>query len=106
MHHERGWWWRLGPEIPDLRGTRTFWIILFTLGLLCGCAKTVKGPVGQGDKGVGLKVPVLDLLKKDTYKPESLSPDNIDPGELNPTAGQKEKVPDSDPFTRYDESMN
>ncbi len=73
---------------------------------MIGCAKTVKGPVGQGDKGVGLKVPVLDLFKKDTYTPESMSPDNIEPEELNPAKGEKEKVPENDPFTRYDESMN
>jgi hypothetical protein len=102
----RGWLWRLGSDLETPRFFLILCAVFLIAGLGLGCAKTVKGPVGQGDKGVGLKVPVLDLLKKDTYSAESLSPDNIEPEQFNPAAGEKDKAPQSEPFSRYDETMN
>jgi hypothetical protein len=73
---------------------------------LLGCYRTVKGPVGQDEKGVGLKVPVLDLLKKDTYSPEQLSPENIDPDQFKPVGNAPDQTPDKEPFSRYDEKSD
>ncbi len=102
----KGWLWRLGADEETPHIFPVLCVVFLIVGLVLGCAKTVKGPVGQGDKGVGLKVPVLDLLKKDTYSAESLSPDNIEPEQFNPASGEKDKAPESDPFSRYDETVN
>ncbi|MBE7488027.1 MAG: hypothetical protein DIKNOCCD_01399 [bacterium] len=79
---------------------------LTALVLACflGCnTGTVKGPVGQGDKGMGLKVPVLDLFKKETYAPDGLSTDNLNPEALNPVPAQRDSTPEQDDFSRYEE---
>ena len=102
----KGWLWRLVTDEETRRFFLILCVVFLIVGLGLGCAKTVKGPVGQGDKGVGLKVPVLDLLRKDTYSAGSLSPDNIEPEQFNPAAGEKDKAPESEPFTRYDETVN
>ncbi len=102
----RGWLWRSENKQSAIGLFLFFCVTLLVLGIVFGCAKTVKGPVGQGDRGVGLKVPVLDLLKKDTYSAESLSPDNIEPEQFNPAPSQKDQAPENEPFSRYDETVN
>jgi hypothetical protein len=78
-----------------------------TLLLVIGCSRgAVKGPVGQGDKGLGLKVPVLDLFKKDTYDPSHFSPENFDDQEVNPLRSQKEPQPSSIGFSRYSDQSS
>lgn len=79
-------------------------LLLVALVSFLGCnTGTVKGPVGQGEKGVGLKVPVLDLFNKETYQPDSLSPDNLDPQAFNPAPVQQDSLPEEDGFSRYEE---
>jgi hypothetical protein len=64
----------------------------------------VKGPVGQGEKGVGLRIPVLSLLDRDTYEPDKFSPENLDSEEVNPFRDDVgDTPPDRDSFTRYRE---
>lgn len=55
-----------------------------------GCTRIVKGPVGQGERGVGLRVPVLDLFESDTYDPELYSADDLDEEQLEPFGTQPE----------------
>ena len=67
-----------------------------------GCSRgVVKGPVGQGEQGVGLKIPVLGLLEKDAYDPSNFNPDNLDSEEINPFRGRSDLDPDRDAFSRY-----
>ncbi|MCG3196099.1 MAG: hypothetical protein HUU16_12725 [Candidatus Omnitrophica bacterium] len=79
--------------------------LLVTVFALAGCARgAVKGPVGQDQKGVGLKVPILDLFKRDTYDPDQFTPDNISEKEINPFRPNQDTSPESqEPFSRYDE---
>ena len=105
MRRRKGWSFRSGVNrAASLRWLRIPVVLLISALIGLGCARTVKGPVGQGEKGVGLSVPVLDLLKKDTYTPESISPDNIDSDQLKPIGGQKDRPPEQEPFSRYEES--
>lgn len=82
--------------------------LMIALCTLAGCARgAVKGPVGQDQKGMGLKVPVLDLFKRDTYDPEQFTPDNLSEKEINPFRARQDTSPDSrEPFSRYDEQSD
>jgi len=85
------------------------WFVLSILIVsLSGCSRgAVKGPVGQGDQGLGLKIPVLDLFKRKTYDPDNFTPDNIDEDEVNPFREDNEEIaPPADSFTRYREDRD
>ena len=68
-----------------------------------GCSRgIVKGPQGQGDKGVGLKLPVLGLFDKKTYDADNFTPENLDVEQLNPVREDKREIAtERDAFTRY-----
>jgi hypothetical protein len=66
----------------------------------------VKSPVGQGDKGVGFKIPVLDLFHRDTYDPEMYATEDID---LEKVGTEKESPHqpgnEPEPSSSYDRSV-
>lgn len=77
---------------------------LLAAALLLGCERgVVKGPVGQGGQGVGMKVPVLDLLNKESYSTDQFTPENLDEKAVNPFGGKQDVPPSKEPFSRYDE---
>lgn len=72
--------------------------------VLLGCSRGIlKGPEGQGEKGVGLKFPVLGLFDKETYEADNFSPDNLDVDEINPVRPRDEIAAESEAFSRYQE---
>ena len=84
-------------------------MVLFLIVLtLTGCSRgAVKGPVGQDDRGIGLKIPVLSFFDRDTYDADNFTPDNIESDEVNPfRTDRRDAAPDRDSFTRYREDRD
>jgi hypothetical protein len=77
--------------------------LLVAIVLAAGCSKgIVKGPEGQ-ENGIGMKIPVLGLLNKDTYESDNFTVDNLDSQEMNPFQGEKRPSPDAEAFSRFQE---
>ena len=77
------------------------------LFLILGCSRGVlKGPEGQGEKGLGLKIPVLGLFDKETYDKDNFAPDNLDVDEINPVRPKDEIASESEAFSRYQEESD
>jgi len=81
--------------------------ILLVLSLLFGgCARGLfrQGPVGQGEKGIGLKVPILDLMKSESYEADQFTADNIDEEKVNPFREKTDSEPkQEEEYSRYQE---
>lgn len=87
-----------GQGMSNLRAAGVIFIAL----LLVGCSRgAVKGPVGQGEQGIGMKIPVLSLLESETYDASNFTPDNLDSQEVNPFREDKRELAAEDDFTRY-----
>ena len=74
--------------------------------LFVGCSRGLlrQGPVGQGEKGIGLKVPILDLVKPESYEADQFIADNIDEEKMNPFREKTDLPPvREEEYTRYEE---